>query len=247
MGRPNRAPRYALLAENLMNKIKDGTYPAGSLLPTESELGRQFDLSRITVRAALKELETRGLITRRARVGTRVNEMPSGGQFVQTGDSIEELLLFTKGLPFRKIDARIIIVDSSLAQAMQLPEGQEFLDLTGLRAHDGQSPIAYSHHYIPALHAPPVEALDGAVAAIADILARASNSLITTIKQQIEPARLKAAEARLLQARAGSTALKSKRWFYDQHNELVVATVSLFPEGRYIYGSVLHRKDMEYR
>ncbi|OWT60280.1 GntR family transcriptional regulator [Candidimonas nitroreducens] len=234
-------PRYALLAQNLIGKIKQGVYPAGSLLPTEAELGRQFDVSRITVRAALKELETKGLITRRARIGTRVNAPRPASVFVQTGDTVEEMLLFTKGMPFRKTGSRSVIVNAELAAAMQLPEGQEFLELRGLRGPRHQ-PIAYSHHYIPALRAPLASALDGAVAAIADIVAEASNRHIATIRQQIEPARLKATEARLLNAKPQLTALRSRRWFYDQDGSLLVATLSIFPQGRYVYSSVLQRK-----
>lgn len=242
MSRTSSGPRYALLAQNLIHKIRQGIYPAGSLLPTEAELERQFNVSRITVRAALRELETKGLITRRARIGTRVNEPRPTSLFVQTGDTVEEMLLFTKGMPFRKTGSRTLIVDAGLAGAMQLPQGQEFVELRGLRGHTGLPPIAYSHHYIPALHAPQPGTLDGVVAAIADIIAEASNRHIATIRQQIEPARLKAAEARLLHARPQATALKSTRWFYDEDQELLVATVSVFPQGRYVYSSVLHRR-----
>ena len=88
-----------LLAGNLIAKIKSGAYPAGSLLPTESQLGEQFGVSRITVRGALRELETQGLVSRRPRLGSRVEASVPRVVFSQLGDSVDDLLEFTKGLP----------------------------------------------------------------------------------------------------------------------------------------------------
>lgn len=54
------------LAENILNNPKEEDY----LLPSEYQLCRQFKLSRLTVRLALKDLEHRRLIYRRQGKGT---------------------------------------------------------------------------------------------------------------------------------------------------------------------------------
>src|SRR6185295_9601791 len=46
--------------------IVDGTYPVGTELPKEAEIAERFGISLITVRQALRELETDGLIRKRA-------------------------------------------------------------------------------------------------------------------------------------------------------------------------------------
>ena len=46
-------PLYTQLKELLRERILDGTYPSHSRMPSESELGKAFDVSRITVRQAL--------------------------------------------------------------------------------------------------------------------------------------------------------------------------------------------------
>ena len=46
-------PRYAQVAQALIEDIQAGRYPVGTLLPTEQELCRQFDISRHTVREAM--------------------------------------------------------------------------------------------------------------------------------------------------------------------------------------------------
>ncbi len=58
--------------EDLLAKIRSGTCPAGSKLPSEYELCSTYSISRITVRRALRELELEGLISRRRGAGTEV-------------------------------------------------------------------------------------------------------------------------------------------------------------------------------
>jgi DNA-binding GntR family transcriptional regulator len=63
---------YRQLAETLREQIVGGAYGAGSLLPTERELMAQYDLSRVTVRAAMDMLATQGLLRRHRGKGTFV-------------------------------------------------------------------------------------------------------------------------------------------------------------------------------
>ena len=55
--------------------ILEGVVRPGDRLPGERELARQFDVSRPIVRDALKDLETRGLVTTRAGGGTHVADV----------------------------------------------------------------------------------------------------------------------------------------------------------------------------
>lgn len=62
----------------LLNQIANGEYGVGDQLPTEQTLGQMFDVSRVTVRLALKDLEREGLIERQRGRGTFLKELPSG-------------------------------------------------------------------------------------------------------------------------------------------------------------------------
>jgi GntR family transcriptional regulator len=59
-------PLYRQLAAILRAPIVDGTYRVGTELPKEAEIADRFGISLITVRQALRELETDGLIRKRA-------------------------------------------------------------------------------------------------------------------------------------------------------------------------------------
>ncbi|AMC92583.1 hypothetical protein AOC36_00810 [Erysipelothrix larvae] len=66
------APLYIQIAEQLRSDIIDGKYPLGSLLPTEIQLEQMFQVSKITIRNAVKILTEEGYVTKKSGVGTRV-------------------------------------------------------------------------------------------------------------------------------------------------------------------------------
>ncbi len=57
-------PAYRKVAAALLERITDRTINAGERLPPEVELARQFGVHRGTVREALRELETNGVLKR---------------------------------------------------------------------------------------------------------------------------------------------------------------------------------------
>lgn len=66
-------PLYQQLAEDLRRKIREGVYPEGGQLPTESELSAEYDVSRITVRNAIKLLMEDKLVSSKQGKGTFVS------------------------------------------------------------------------------------------------------------------------------------------------------------------------------
>ena len=65
-------PRYRQIYEELHAAILKGAFRPGDRLPSEAELGKRYDTSRITVAKAVNELQLQGLVTRRPGSGTHV-------------------------------------------------------------------------------------------------------------------------------------------------------------------------------
>jgi GntR family transcriptional repressor for pyruvate dehydrogenase complex len=59
------APAYLRLSEAIRTRILDRELRDGEALPTETELARQFAVNRSTVREALRNLQSAGLLARR--------------------------------------------------------------------------------------------------------------------------------------------------------------------------------------
>ncbi|HEX7974408.1 MAG TPA: FadR/GntR family transcriptional regulator [Anaerolineales bacterium] len=86
--------------EQIRSLIANGTWTPGDKLPTEQELGRQFNVSRSSVREALRVLESEGLIEARRGSGTYVVDSPAPGRssrelaqwLVQREETLEQVL-----------------------------------------------------------------------------------------------------------------------------------------------------------
>ena len=69
----NGIPLYYQLKEYLLQEIKI-QYKAGDVLPSESEIEKQYGVSRITVRKAIEELAREGIVVKKQGKGTFVME-----------------------------------------------------------------------------------------------------------------------------------------------------------------------------
>jgi DNA-binding LacI/PurR family transcriptional regulator len=71
-------PKYNEVKQHLLTQMMERAIPFGSRLPSETELMHQFSVSRTTVRQALAQLTSEGLVERRQGSGTyRVNPLLS--------------------------------------------------------------------------------------------------------------------------------------------------------------------------
>jgi len=75
-GAGTREIRYRVIADELRRRVNDGSYAAGRLLPSESDLGSEFEASRVTVRRALETLRDEGLVDARQGFGWFVAAAP---------------------------------------------------------------------------------------------------------------------------------------------------------------------------
>jgi DNA-binding LacI/PurR family transcriptional regulator/DNA-binding transcriptional regulator YhcF (GntR family) len=64
--------RYIQIYENLVENISTGAYPIGTLIPSEKNLGKIYDVERTTIRKALKLLVKDGMLIKIQGVGTKV-------------------------------------------------------------------------------------------------------------------------------------------------------------------------------
>jgi DNA-binding GntR family transcriptional regulator len=80
---------YLQLADYLRNDIRDGTIPAGDLLPSIPRLQQEYDLGRDAVRRGLAVLVAEGLIEVIAGVGSMVRDQDRAQVVaIQAGDEI---------------------------------------------------------------------------------------------------------------------------------------------------------------
>ncbi|MDU4252198.1 GntR family transcriptional regulator [Pseudomonas sp.] len=126
-------PLYSQLKEVLRTRILDGTYPPLSRMPSEAELGKAFDVSRITVRQALGDLQKEGLIFKIHGKGTFVAK-PKAFQNVSTLQGLGESMsqrgyeVINRLRSFKTVPA-----NAQVAARLQVAEGENVVQIKRAR------------------------------------------------------------------------------------------------------------------
>ena len=70
----SKAPLYLQIKQFIDDNITSGHWPVGYQITTELELTEQFNVSRMTVNKAIRDLVSEGKLIRKPRLGTFVCE-----------------------------------------------------------------------------------------------------------------------------------------------------------------------------
>ncbi len=230
-----RSPQYLTLARELIHGIEAGRFPVGSLLPTEIDLCRDFGMSRITVRAAMRELQMRGLVSRRAGIGTRVEMAKAANRFVHAASSVEEFLQGLVRLTFRLLKHRRVVADEKMAAEIGCSVGSKLHRIESLRVDPEGEPVCLSVHHLAEPYAQAALKMNGHGGSLASHVARAKGDEVAEFRQMFDAQNLTATQARLLNATPNEAALVTSRWYYSTGARLLLYSRSLFPRGRAVY------------
>jgi GntR family trehalose operon transcriptional repressor len=130
--------KYQEIFNDLQEKILNGSYLAGVLLPTEKELQDQYQVSRDTVRKALRLLTEKGLIQKVQGRGSQVLKQELLN-FPVSGLTSYKELVDSLGLnsQTRVISLDLMTVDEQTALQTGFPEGSQVWKLLRTRSIDG--------------------------------------------------------------------------------------------------------------
>jgi DNA-binding FadR family transcriptional regulator len=121
------------ITTKLLHLILDGTYPAGTRLPTEREMAIEYGVTRHVIREALKRLEVMNLITIRQGSGIYVEDYNTSGcvdltDYLLFGkDGVIDFIFLKDIIEFHSYMAVIVI--ELAAQRIQPEELQKIKDL----------------------------------------------------------------------------------------------------------------------
>jgi GntR family transcriptional regulator len=141
-----KLPKYEEIRIELESKMRSYTYKVGSKLPPEIELSRQYNVSRSTIRQALRSLEEKGLINRKSGHGTTV--MPIINTEIQKLSSFSEDMLSRGYTPSSKLlDIQLVNAPEYVQEAFKI-KNKKVWYLKRLRFADDKV-IALQLLYIP--------------------------------------------------------------------------------------------------
>jgi GntR family transcriptional regulator len=148
-GRPIDVPMHSVVRTELLTQIRSGRLHPGDQVPTEPQLMASFNVSRTTVRRALRDLETMGLIDRQPGRGSFVSEP-------KVEPRLDRLTGFVEDMEALGLDATASLevieslpADSEVSQQLQLAPGETVVHIERVRLANG-TPISFDDSYFPA-------------------------------------------------------------------------------------------------
>lgn len=218
--------------------IDRGEWAPGMQIPNEDKLCEMLGISRITLRHALRNLEEAGMLRREHGRGTFVRSatMVAGVRGLTSFTDEMQTLALSPGT--RLLAAQIIGASGATAEALEIAEGEDVVQLRRLRLGNGQ-PIGIQTTHLPASRVP------GLFEAASDV-----TSLYRWLKDNagIVPARAKEVyrvgavateDAIDLELPAGTPAFEVERITFDARSPFEFA-VSTMRADRYEIRSTLY-------
>ncbi|HZP75043.1 MAG TPA: GntR family transcriptional regulator [Pseudolabrys sp.] len=225
-------PLHREVANKLMAAIQDGTYPVGSLLPTENELAAKYNVSRHTLRESVRQLQALNLVTRRQGHGTIVKSDKVQREFklaIRTFSDIENHGYFTHLVLVR---SDTVIAKEALARELGCQVGEAFLHVLSRRVPiDGSIPLptAWNETYIIEAYASIRAQMGMHKGPIYNLIERTFGERIEAIEQDVSAVELTAEVARVLSARPRSPGLRVKRTYFGRSNRPVMIGYNTYP------------------
>lgn len=228
----NIIPLYSQIEQSIMEKIKKGILAEGELLPSEQDLARSYNVSRMTARQALHGLKQNGYVITIRRKGTFV-----------TTPKIEKTLISLQGFSqeMRRggmrpssivLEHGVITPSPDIVERLQLQTGEKIFKLRRLRLAD-KVPIAVEISYTPVKYFPGIDLIDFERESLYSVLQNRYGSSIGWSVDVIEASKATAEEATLLTVPRGSGILSIARLVMSGEGRPIEASLSRYRSDRY--------------
>ena len=139
---------YSRVETVLASEISDGGLKVGEQLPTEDRLIARFGVSRITVRRAIQNLVSRGLVEIRRGRGTFVAAPKMTQELKELSGFVEDMHALGRKPTARVIGKEIVTAGATVARQLALTKGERVVRIRRVRLADGV-PLSFDETYLP--------------------------------------------------------------------------------------------------
>jgi GntR family transcriptional regulator len=139
---------YAEIEEAIATEIAQGEYRPGDQLPTEDALLQRFQVSRITVRRAIQNLVSRGLLEIRRGLGTFVLSPRIEAEITKLTGFVEDMNAAGRKASARVVSQGVVPASARVAERLHLANGTKVMQIKRVRLANDM-PISFDETYLP--------------------------------------------------------------------------------------------------
>ncbi|EKO3380005.1 histidine utilization repressor [Vibrio fluvialis] len=151
----SESPLYLQIKHFILDNIESGRWPVGHRIATEMELTEQFNVSRMTVNKAIRDLVTEGKLQRRPRLGTFVcaPEEKAESPLLDIRNIADEVVSRGKRYDSKVIQQQQIIADESVATKLGVMLGTPVF-YSEILHYANDAPLQLEVRWVNARYAP---------------------------------------------------------------------------------------------
>lgn len=117
-------PLYAQIVESLKRDIENGVYNATERIPAEAELAKQYNVSRITVRRAVDDLVSQGLVEKKQGKGTFICRQKFAKDIKKSPELFRKCALtYEYEAGDRALKIKLVLADDKIKNMLNLEPG----------------------------------------------------------------------------------------------------------------------------
>lgn len=234
-------PLYHQIYLVLREQIRSGAISANALLPGEQQMARMFNVSRITVKRALNELASDGLLNRHRGRGTFVAASAAVPVVKASFDNlIESLRIMGLETEIEVLDVAEIPADAITAKFLEVPVGTR-LQRAARRRKLQEEPFSHLVTHVPSDIADRFSVKDLATTSMLTLLER-SGAAVFDAEQWITAVGAEPLVAAALGVSAGAPLLKVERVMRDANGRPVQLIHAHYRSDRFQYHVKTHRR-----
>ena len=211
----------------------------GEAIPSERQLSTDFGVSRLTVRAALDDLEREGYVVRRRGAGTFVSEPKIAQELTMTSFTDD---MQRRGMrpASRTLELRIAPAGARLGRILHVSPSEPIMIASRLRLADGET-MAIETLHVRERHVPGLTAADLEEESFYELLSGRYGITIVGGTQTIEPTVTDEEESAALGVPLHSPAFRFERVTHSESGEAVEFVESIYRGDRYRLVTALGR------
>jgi DNA-binding GntR family transcriptional regulator len=231
-----KVSHYKAIAEELLSAIRSRKLAIGTRMPGELDLMKTYQVSRHTIREALRILEDMRLIERRRGKGTIIVASETPASYVQLVKNPSELFSYPEDSRFRVINRRDVKLNRARASELKCPISSKWRCVSGIRIFaESALPICFVNVFVLPKYADVANKISDISTPFYQVISESYGEVVQKVEVDMYASIVDERVAGFLDVEPGSASLKICRRYYGNNGRVFEISLSEHAAANFTY------------